>query len=286
MRTGNVITKWFFSDNVAALINGNFVFTIVVLFLVFAIIYALLRKKTNLSEPVAIVILAMAFYVICYSFIIIYSATTTVLTPMDDRYLSPIFTSLALIFVLLANNIAIKPLTNIKTALEQNHYAKILARPLIFGLLSGIFIIGGANYVIYRTQVAMKYGVPSINNKRYADSQTLGWLKKNPLPGEILSNDKEVIRYWLGISAQYTPTKTLRWGKNEQVQKQERKDTMNRLMEQLNSGKNTYVVWFIPNYYRNIYDVKELQKICDVKLVKKFEDGFIVSLSPMKPSTN
>jgi hypothetical protein len=51
----------------------------------------------------------------------------------------------------------------------------------------------------------------------------------------------------------------------------------------LKSKEDVYLVWFARNFRKYIYNVKELQEFCNMKLIKKFDDGAVVALYSKEP---
>lgn len=210
-------------------------------------------------------------FVIIYSIAILYATTATVLTPLDDRYLSPLYAPLALLFCIGAAKLY--RLTKGKTALR-------LCVIGVVCLFSGTLFVTGGSYVWKWGQRVHETGGWGARNAYWRSSEIVTGLKSMSLDGQIYTNNGEIIYVWTGVRPKHLPISSIWFNSSPKELQQQNRLEVEEFKRDLQTGDKIYMVWFWANHRPHILNPNQLQDFCNMQIVRKFNDGVIVRLFP------
>lgn len=224
--------------------------------------YKMLKRK-EINWPIA----SVALYVTFFLAQIIYAATNTSMG-FEDRHYVPVFP--AVIMFMASGGAFLLKIKNIKIKL-------ISATAIV--IFTGIWLLTGLDYALNTTRMLSRNGFGLVHSS-WKNSEVVNWLKLNKLDGEIYTNDTGVIYIQANIDAKMVPAKPNFIEKTSEKAKFEIEKQLVDFEESLNSGQKVYLVWFARHFRKYLYDPKELSEYCNLKLIHKLRDGYIVALYP------
>jgi hypothetical protein len=202
-------------------------------------------------------------FIALYSGLMLYSVSTTMLTPLNDRYLGPLYVPILVALFCVVSDTLPRGGTS---------------RPLLIGLVVGFVLSGQVDSVIRQARVALRYGISGYNRSYYSESKTISWLRSNPLQGQIYTNSVQSLYLWAQITSQISPSKFGRWSSAPAVQTevaQNLEDFKGAIRQQ---DQNTYLVWIAHEDRPNLYTPQELAEFCDMKVLARFDDGMVLQI--------
>jgi hypothetical protein len=276
---GNTIASWFIPTGVENLIPGWLLFVLFCIFV--SAIFAVNIHKTIKSEKIDWPINTVLLFLIVYTITILYAVTTTGMDFLDDRFLSPIYPAIVILsWGFIANLFG----SVLKPSQAKNWSGRKIARyGLIVGISTGIWFGTGLNHTILISKRTSESGV-GFASSFWKNSETIAWLKSNHLNGRIYTNDLYGIYIMADIKANMVPT---RLDHSPNLLETNRNFIEQQIIEfksALKSGDNVYLVWFLSHFRKYLYDPNQLQEFCDVKVIKKLNDGLIIALYPKSDS--
>jgi hypothetical protein len=223
--------------------------TVMLLGFVAALTYNYYRRHLNSYENLAIT------FSLVYGLFIIVSATFSRYERINHRLLSPLFitslwayTSWGLLWL---KSINVK-----RTRIIVGTIMTIL----MLGFITKEFLI---DYDRYKDQVADDYGNPGYTDSSWMESEFAAYLKKIDKnmfdPNVTIYTDAhEAVYFFSGLSSYLVPHKFFK------------KD-----VKQFYEIKRFYLIWFNNLENKELINIKDIEKVKKLKLLKKFDEGAI-----------
>jgi hypothetical protein len=229
--------------------------------------------------------LRQSFSLIFGGFLVLYiSAVLAVVTavmiePLADRYLAPAYLVTVLLFWdTLGGSVVPALARRHRSAGWRNRYIGVT---IVFGAAILVWLYTGVAYIGTRIASARDAGVGGVNQPAWLRSETLAWLRSNPLDGAIVSNDPSCIYLLAGQHASYPPAVTEYYGETDRgLRELARRHAEFKVL--VESPKGAYLVWLRPHWRTILCDPGQLAAIsdCDLVLLQRFADGYVVRLVP------
>ncbi len=277
--TGNVIGSWLIPLDFKNPVSGWLFFILVCIFIL--ALFVFIAHKIIKSKEFDWLLIIVFLFIFIYMATIIYAVTKTSMDFLDDRLLSPVYPAIVICLGVVLTKL-LGP--NLKFSQTEKHSAqRIIRYGFLVGIGTGILLDSG---LIWAAQIQWRLSNEGVGfaNVQYKNSQTIAWLKVNLLKGRIYTNDPPCMYILAGIDSYMVPTK-LDYFKNLNPSDQ------NALVQQilkfkssLESEENVYLVWIFYNERKYLYTPVQLQEFCTTKVIKKFDDGYVIALYPKKPS--
>jgi hypothetical protein len=234
--------------------------------------YKFFAYKIN---PFDLSIAGPVLFIYIYGFMIIYSVTTAVLSPLGDRYLSMLFVpflSVFLYFLYMAQQDVIS---------SRKDLAKMPAKLAVFAVLvvfAGVWLSSEVNITAAQAYYAYHNGFEGYNEKRYRQSEMFAWLRQNKLEGKLYSNTLCSLYIWTYYETELAPVKYLIDGGTYEDSRRKSEESITSFKNAMEKNEKVYLIWYVPNERKNLYEPEELKQFCNMKLLRKFSDGFVYEL--------
>jgi hypothetical protein len=184
------------------------------------------------------------------------------LTPIDDRYLSPIFVPIVILILYLAKRLFMS---------LDHEKLKVVASIIIF---SGgtILLLPSSKIAVSETKNRVISGAGGLNTRFWRESETAAFLSEDPqlATRTIFTNSPDAAYFLANVKSRYLPAKS-----------SDRKVAIDQLAELTGQwpAEESYLVWF--NYIERtwMFTDDELLSIVEVNDVNKFDDGAIYAIS-------
>ena len=218
-------------------------------------------KETNWA------IITVPLFIVSYTTAILYAAINSQLGSFEGRYLSPLYPAITMLIAVFAFKLLGSRKKNIRY---------ITIGGIVIG--TSIWLFAGFNYTMATTKHLSKYGF-GFASAFWQNSDTIAWLKSNKLNGRIYTNDVWGIYILTDINTCMSPSKP----KDEnpsQKDKTLKEKGLSEFKSVLETEKNVYLVWFARNIRSYLYVPQQLQDFCDMRLIARLNDGYIIQLYP------
>jgi hypothetical protein len=273
--TGRLIGYWFLPLSLAQIMSGWVVFTLLIIILLSLTIFILYKFLVRKINPFYFPVTGSLLFIWFYGFMIIASVTTTVLSPLSDRYLAPLFVPILYIllyFLYIAAQNVISGGKNLKSAPAK------LTLLIILAIFAGVWLASEINIVTVQAYNAYYKGFEGDNEKSYQKSELFAWVKENKPEGKLYCNALCPLFVWTYCESDLPPYKYLADGGTPEVSRKKSEQSVISFKNSLEENEKVYLIWHLPNIRKNLYELDELQKFCNMKLVEKFSDGFVFEL--------
>ena len=198
-----------------------------------------------------------------YTVFLIMSVTLTALSPIDNRYLSPIYVPLVLSFIFVAHKI---------TTTRTPVFGSRLARAgLLLGLM--LWLSYPTVKVIRAVRQYQDEGAGGFHTARWVHSELMNYLRVSPLDGLVFCNEAYGLYLLTGQSARVTPAKYFYESRTLTRQLED----FNKLLE---AKGFAYLVQFDTDSsdYQYLYSVAELDSLYEIEPVVTLADGAIYTV--------
>lgn len=223
--------------------------SVILIGFIIALAYNFFRRHLNSYENLAIT------FSLVYGLFIILSSTFSRYERINSRLLSPLYIT------------ALWGYTSWVLLWLKSINAK-RTRMIVGGILT-ILMLGfigkelHIDYQRYKDQVADNYGAPGYTDSSWQESEFANYLrtidKKMFDPNVIIYTDAhEAVYFFSGLSSYLVPHKFF-------------KDDMKRFYD----TKRYYLIWFDNLENKELINLKDIRKVHELKLIKKFEGGGI-----------
>lgn len=249
----NVLSVWFLPGSVP--FPYRVCLMILLTFLFVGIVFIVFRR--NFAVGNVLDILPFLLFTPIYAIFMIYTTSTTALSPIDDRYLSPIFAPLILSLFYLVDRLTYKYSLNVGNTLPRAVVATVLVIWLVYPIVK-----------TYRTvKMYLEEGAGGFHTTYWVESDLISYLKGSELFGTIYTNEPSAVYALTGQIYQQSPEK---FAYESQVPTED----LLRFQADLQSQSVLYIVWFYTDWWQGwLYDVDELHNICDLERIVAREDG-------------
>jgi hypothetical protein len=189
----------------------------------------------------------------------VFTTATTALSPIDNRYMSPIYPPLILVMVYATSKLA------------QLYSGKVAARQLSIMLAVGAFV--WMLYPAYTASALVRSylidGAGGFHTSAWMTSELLDYLKANKLEGSVYSNEPYAV---------YALTGDLYKGSPRKFKYESRTMTgdLSDFSQQIQQQGVVYMVWFDTSWWEDyLYSAQDLGAIYKMEPVVSKEDGTI-----------
>ena len=249
----NVLSLWFLPEWVPFPYRGYFTVFLVILF--GSIVFIVCRAHCSFMGIRAII--PFLVFTLLYTLLMLYTTSTTALSPIDDRYMSPLFVPLILsLFYLLDRGM------HIYMEESLNPFPRaVLATTILIWLMH-------PTVMTYRlVNISLEEGAGGFHTAYWAESELISYLKSNELPGAIYTNEPSAVYALTGQVYLPSPEKV---GYESDVPTED----LQRFQADLQSRGELYIVWFHTDWWKGyLYDIDELQGGCDIERIVTRKDG-------------
>lgn len=252
----NKISHWYIPSQLPAMIwvPLSIFFTLIAISL---IIYALV-KVIGKDEGDREILITMISFSVIYLLYLIISATNIGFTKLTYRFLSPVYIPLVISIIVSANY----------AGLDVNKIKRVILNIIIIFL-----IIGSAISVLFASIDNLENGTGVYSNDQWKSSETLDFLKENPIEDGVYSNFPHQLYYFSGIKqARYTPLRNVQ-GSSKEI------DGYSLLNESLTDSN--FIVWLEIEEQDNrdwLYDLEEIDDVYQLIIFREFSDGKIYKI--------
>jgi len=249
----NVLTLWFLPESLPFPYRGWL--TLLLLTLCVGIVFVVFRKIIAAVDFLEI--FPFLLFILIYMTFMIYTTSTTALSPIDDRYLSPIFVPLILSLFYLVDQLTYPYSVNTGNTIPRAVIATALVIWLIYPIAT-----------TYRTvKVYLEEGAGGFHTTNWVESDLISYLKSSELTGKIYTNEPSAVYALTGQIYEQSPEK---FAYESQVPTQD----LLRFQADLQSRGVLYIVWFDTEWWQGwLYDIDELDNVCDIERIVAREDG-------------
>jgi hypothetical protein len=222
----------------------------------------LLPAMRGISHPRRLLWACVPFAGFCslYLLYLILAASLTALDPIDSRLIAPLLPPAIVLVVALGYDAA-----------TSSGRWRTAGRIVALALLC-LWLAASARDSIQLIRRATSDGIDGYADSAWLRSETLAYLRAQPPPGEIYSNDPFAITYRTGREARLSPRRHPYRSPNATV------DDIADLRDALASGDGVYLVWFdtVPRDF--LLNPTELAMILELQPVDRFDDGTVYRL--------
>lgn len=276
-RAGERIGSWFLPDIVTKSLPAwlflCLFWVLIAVIAIFVIRRSSKHKQYWLNSPAVMLV----SFLVLYTTALTATVTGVMIEPLNDRYLAPIYIAAVLLFFTAFGNIF--PLDTKLTQGKKDLYVKFIRGGIVGGIFIGIWFASGTTYVLNRAQRAIKYGAGGRNTTRWHQSETVTWLKRHKLSGEVFSNNGCTVYFFSRYRTRPAPhLPELKKCTSPELREMSERQVA-EFKKVLQSQGLTYLVWFLPPR-SDSYNLKQLQDFCRMRIVEKFRDGAIIALYP------
>jgi hypothetical protein len=249
----NVLSLWFLPGSLPVLYRLG----LIILSLVLIVGIMLVVFKMNIAVVDIIEIIPFLLFTLLYTIFMIYTTSTTALSPIDDRYMSPIFAPLILSLFYLIDRLMYKYSVTTGNTLPR----AILATSLVIWLIYPIF-------ATYRSVKAyLEEGAGGFHTAYWAESDLISYLKSSELSGTIYTNEPSAVYALTGRVYNQSPEKFA-------YESQVLTDDLLRFQADLQTHGVIYIVWFNTDWWKGwLYDIDDLRSIYDLERIVTRKDG-------------
>ncbi|HBG26853.1 MAG: hypothetical protein A2Y10_07695 [Planctomycetes bacterium GWF2_41_51] len=273
--TGKAINYWFLPLYPAQLLSGWFVF-ILLLFLILSFgLFLAYKFFIYKKKPFDFSLTCQILFIFLYGYMIISSCTKIVLSPLSDRYLSPLFIPLLSIFMYFLY-ISMRMKTNIGK--NQKEPSCQFVSIIIIALFLGVWLSSEANIVIAQAYSSYHQGFDGYNKSSFRNSQAFAWVKEMKLKGKFFSNESPPFFIWTYYECEVSPQKYMKEGGTPETTRKINENSIKNLLDSFKENEHVYLVWHLPNIRKNFYEPDELRSFCNMKLLAEFSDGLVYEL--------
>jgi hypothetical protein len=275
---GKLVASWYLPSQIVNAAPGCVFFCLFSALITIIVVYDIRRCRKNNQYWLRSPEVMLASFLVVYTGAILAMITCTYLMELNDRYLAPSYLAAVLLFLVSFRNIFALDMKLIQT--KKEIYGKVVRTGILGGIAVGIWFATGTNHVLLRAERMVKYGAGGRNSDRWQQSETVGWLKSHPLSGDVFSNRTFGVFFFTRHTCKPIPSHpTGKWAGCPAF----RQRCQYRLAEferGVKSKEPAYLVWFAAKPRPNTYSLEELQDLCRMTVIKKFEDGIIIALKP------
>ena len=254
----NVLSLWFLPGSLPFLYR--FCLMILLMFLFVGIVFVVFRR--NISVRDILDTLPFLLFTFIYAIFMIYTTSTTALSPIDDRYLSPIFAPLILSLFYLVDRLTYKYSVSTGNTLPRAVVTTALVIWLVYPIVT-----------TYRTvKMYLEQGAGGFHTSNWIESDLVSYLKSNELSGMVYTNEPSAVYALTGRGYLQSPEK---FAYESQVPTED----LLRFQADLQSQRVLYIVWFHTDWWQGwLYDVDELHNICELNRIAAREDGDVYQM--------
>ena len=262
-RSFEVMSKWFFPEALLSRTHGYIRLTsaIVGIIALAEMLHFQLRHMRKRIPHRGLQSFPFVLYILIYLSFMLFTATTTVFDPLDDRLLVPLHIPLVLLITSVLDSVNLELNTR--------------GRRVKFALSVALLVVSVGNGVLDSFRVIAEIGSDPLgyNSMQWRNSQTMAHLRTITEQADFYSNYPETLYFSAGKVSHYLPAKS----DNPTTAVEEFRDMLE------DATAPIYLVWL--NYDRNgFYSSSELLLVLNLDLVFVGEDGDIYRLVPSSES--
>ena len=285
-QTVEVFRKWIVPPNAPdglAYLLGLAVATVVLTSVAVILRAARIQSDNGRKDPEAALaylrlgpVLPFGAFSVAYLVFLIVVVPFTVRQGVDSRYLLPIYVPLLLTAVFLLDRFL-----SIKAAGWMGAVRYGLASLVVLATLAHVGYSAHENFRI----TAQAYGAGYGTGTFWRHSETLKYLRDNPIEGRIYTNMKSLVWFADYIEGRiYTSKKSPAWFANRAAAPDKHQKISNRMWwTQIEAGE--HIVWFERGYqpYNLDYDGVDLRVLSGMETVAELADGVVLRRTAYKP---
>ncbi|MFA6979579.1 MAG: hypothetical protein WC209_09675 [Ignavibacteriaceae bacterium] len=253
------VLSWYFPLNLAG-IYFVFIFLIVSTWILFG------RTPAKFSIGEVFKLIGPSFiFIVCYSWIIVVSSTTTAYDKISDRLLSPIYIPLLFTLFFLADKIL--------RWLRTNIHQKSVTLLFVSGII--LLMIFPAKNTIQITEEFTELSGWGFSSYEWRENKTIEYLNQHKLSEKnykFYSNEPEAVYILTGLTTMCSPPK--RYYNSPQLF-----DITGNPEESWVYGEDVCLVWLDNSTRNHLFTVNELQKKIKMTEVVHLKDGEIYTFS-------
>jgi hypothetical protein len=274
---GEVIAGWFLPANVIEIIPGGILFCLFCVLVVAVLVFDIRKTRKSKLYWMDAPSVPMVLFLIIYSLAILSSATRVVMDSLDDRFLAPLYLPMVLAFWAGPATAIVLPRS---TQPQKQFHGRFVKSGLAVGIIIGIWFTAGSNFVFTRTQNAYRDGVGGRSRSYWHNSQTIAWLRSNHLKGRIFSNEPISIYVLADCAAATSPLSLETFDNPSPMLREKIQREILDFKSAVQSEPGAYLVWFLTQDRKYLYKPNQLADFCQMSLVEKLQDGYILALYP------
>ena len=195
-------------------------------------------------------------FLVAYAFFLIFASSFFAIYPggYSGRYWVPVYPLLIFLVLKCLDDVIV-------WTLVLTGHAAITSRifTLVYCLWLGFPVYVSARHFVFGSQ----RGVNVIDEARWVNSDTIDWLRKNPLPGKVFSNNPFPLYLFAHLNTRRAPFRTLR---------------RSELQALIPHGHQHYLVWFYGFEDNRFYTLRELALVFNIEEFKHFSDSTVFVL--------
>jgi len=192
-------------------------------------------------------------------FTLVYSVFTITASIFTNAVANERLFSTTYLFVIFLMLIGIEAVGILLNLVTRKDWAGYLVVVVLCGLWLAIYLLP---IVKQRVFYYKEYG-DGYSSVSWRRSPLINWLKSHPLQGQVFSNEPDGLFFLDGIEAKYSPRCSADIVKFKKL---------------MASPQKNYLVWYLPNGRKYLYDPKELNAVFRLTLIKQFPDGLIFAM--------
>ena len=193
----------------------------------------------------------------------IYTTSTTALSQIDDRYMSPLFIPLILSVFYLLDRWMDKYSAKTGNTLPRTILATFLVIWLIYPIL-----------VTYKTvKTAIDQGAGGFHTTDWMESDLIAYLRSNQLSGTVYTNEPSAVYALTGQVYNPSPEKFA-------YESDVPTDDLLRFQADLQKHGALYIVWFNTDWWKGyLYDIDELSNGCALERIASLKNGAVYQMN-------
>ncbi len=262
-----VLSVWF----LPRLIPLHFRVLLIILFIILFLLIIFAVFRINIAAVNITEIIPFLLFTLIYTLFMIYTTSTTALSEIDDRYMSPIFAPFILSIFYLMDQWIYRYKSKTGNALPHTILVTALAIWLIYPTL--------LTYKTVKTDI--EQGAGGFHTAYWMESELISYLKNNKLSGSVYSNEPSAVYALTGQIYSSSPEKFA-------YESDVPTDDLLRFQADLQNRGVIYIVWFNTDWWKGyLYDIDELKNVCAPETIATFKDGAVyrMNFSDCKGST-
>lgn len=256
--TVDIITNWALPSRIPITLRAAIVGFLLIA-LISTIIFAHRRNIVQIDSRLYKQLLPILLFIPLYSAFLITSVSITNLSPIDNRYLAPIYVPVVLLGIFFLNEI--RHIITLSVSGQVVKYAFLLA--LVAWLIYPVRNVTGLVRWYYTN------GVEGFHSAEWVNSEVIAYLKNHTLQGSVYTNEREAIYVLTGNLFKGSP-RQYKYESSTPV------DDLLYFEEAIKQHGHVYLIMFHGDWWRQyLYDVEFYKSKYQLNEIMTGQDGEI-----------
>lgn len=254
----DIITNWALPSRIPITLRATIVMLLLIV-LILTLIFAHRRNIMRIDSRHYKQLLPILLFIPLYSVFLITSVSLSALSPIDNRYLAPIYVPMALLGIFFLNEIGQIIIASVGSQVVK--YALLLV--LVAWLIYPVKSVAGLVRWYYTN------GVEGFHSAQWVNSEVVAYLNSHTMQGSIYTNEREAIYILTGNLFKGSP-RQYKYESSTPV------DDLLHFEEDIKQRGHVYLIMFHGDWWRQyLYDVEFYKSKYQLNEIMAGQDGGI-----------